>query len=236
LGGTGQRSAAKSASAGRTTDYRASLKHPHGLAWTVKFNIMPSIHQKHKTIRHYHNPGDCHELTFSCFHRMPMLTNDPWRELLAASIDKALDEHALRLSAFVFMPEHVHLLVWPIDPTEAKISQFLKTLKLSSSTKIKHQLVLAHSPLVERLTVIERPGKSVFRFWQEGPGYDRSLNNPETVQASINYIHENPVKRKLCLRAVDWRWSSARHYFLRPGFLPVAGPRVTPLPAEFLSK
>jgi putative transposase len=196
---------------------------------------MPSIQQKQKTIRHYHNPGDCHELTFSCFHRIPLLANDPWRELLAGSIDKALDEHGLRLSAFVFMPEHVHLLVWPIDPREAKISQFLKTLKLSCSTKIKHQLVLARSSLVEQLSVVERPGKSVFRFWQEGPEYDRNLDNPETVQASINYIHENPVKRKLCIRAVDWRWSSARHYFLTAGFSPVASPRVTPLPAEFLT-
>ena len=151
--------------------------------------------QKHKTIRHYHNPGDCHELTFSCFQRMPLLTNDPWRELLAKSIDKALEVHQLRLSAFVFMPEHVHLLVWPIDPREAAISEFLKTLKLSCSTKIKHRLIVAQSPLLDRLTVTERPGKRVFRFWQEGPGYDRNLDRPETVLASIEYIHNNPVKR-----------------------------------------
>jgi putative transposase len=201
---------------------------------SIKLDIMPSIQQKYKTIRHYQNPGDCHELTFSCFHRIALLTNDPWRELLADSIDKSLDDHALRLSAFVFTPEHVHLLVWPIDPTEATIGQFLKTAKLSCSTKIKHRLILARSPLVKRLTIIERPGKPVFRFWQEGPGYDRNLNKPETVQASINYIHENPVKRKLCRRAVDWRWSSARHYFPTPGLPPVASPRLTPLPAEFL--
>lgn len=202
----------------------------------AKINVMPRVKQKHKTIRRYHNPGDCHELTFSCFHRLPLLTNDPWRELLAESIDKALDDHGLRLSAFVFMPEHVHLLVWPIDPSEARISEFLKTLKLSCSTKIKHRLVIARSPLVEQLTIIERPGKSVFRFWQEGPGYDRNLDKPETVLASIDYFHENPVKRKLCLCAVDWRWSSARIYYPTAGLLPVVSPRVTPLPAEFLAR
>ena len=76
------------------------------------------------------------------------------------------------------MPEHVHLLVWPIDPREAAISEFLKTLKLSCSTKIKHRLIVARSPLLDRLTVTERPGKRVFRFWQEGPGYDRNLDRP----------------------------------------------------------
>ncbi len=32
-----------------------------------------------KTIKHYHEPGDFHELTFSCYRRMPLLTNDAWR-------------------------------------------------------------------------------------------------------------------------------------------------------------
>jgi putative transposase len=201
----------------------------------ARITVMPRVSQKHKSIRHYHNPGDLHELTFSCFHRMPLLTNDPWCELLAESIDKALDEHALRLSAFVFMPEHVHLLVWPIDPSEARISDFLKTAKLSFSTKIKHQLVLARSPLIDRLTVVERPGKSVFRFWQAGPGYDRNLDRVETVLASIDYCHMNSVKRGLCNRAIDWRWSSARFYYPTAGLPGVSSPRLTRLPAEFLS-
>ncbi len=94
---------------------------------------------------------------------MPLLTNDSWRELLAESIDKSLDSHRLRLSAFVFMPEHVHLLVWPIDSGEAGISEFLKTMKLSCSTKIKHRLVVARSPLVERLTVRRASGKACFQ-------------------------------------------------------------------------
>jgi putative transposase len=49
-------------------------------------------------------------------------------------------------------------------------------------------------------------------FWQEGPDYDRKLQTCEAVLASIDYIHLNPVKRGLCQRARDWRWSSARFY------------------------
>ena len=198
-------------------------------------NIMPKQPpRKYKTIRHYHEPGDCHELTFSCFHRMPLLTNDAWRQCLAESIDSALDDHGLLLSAFVFMPEHVHLLVWPKDPAVADVSGFLKTLKQSSSTKIKHRLMVSKSKLLERLTIRERPGESAFRFWQEGPGFDRNLDSAMAVQFLLDYIHENPVKRGLCRRAVDWRWSSARHYFPEYGLTPLSSPRWTPLPAEFL--
>jgi hypothetical protein len=68
------------------------------------------------------------------------------------------------------------------------------------------------SPLLERLTVLERPGIYRFRFWQEGGGYDRNLRSVKAVEAAIAYIHENPVPRQLCERSADWRWSSARHY------------------------
>ncbi len=63
-----------------------------------------------------------------------------------------------------------------------------------------------------RLTVRERPGKECFRFWQEGPGFDRNLFSPDAIASSLEYIHNNPVSRGLCRRAVDWKWSSARYY------------------------
>ena len=68
-----------------------------------------------KRVKHFHEPGDLHELTFSCYHRIPLLTNDTWRKLLSESIDVAGEKHRFRLLAFVYMPEHVHLLVHPLD-------------------------------------------------------------------------------------------------------------------------
>src|SRR5690606_37023852 len=82
--------------------------------------------------------------------------------------------------------------------------------------QIKETLIENRSRLLQELTVRERPGKSCFRFWQEGPGYDRNVFSPDAVETSIRYIHENPVRRGMCIRAADWRWSSARYYFLDP--------------------
>ena len=36
-----------------------------------------------KLVKHYHEPGDFHELTFSCYKRTPLLTNDDWRRRLS---------------------------------------------------------------------------------------------------------------------------------------------------------
>jgi hypothetical protein len=67
-----------------------------------------------KRVKHYHDPGDLHELTFSCYRRLKLLTSDAWRTNLARSIDAAMLAWSMQLVAFVFMPEHVHLLVLPL--------------------------------------------------------------------------------------------------------------------------
>ncbi|MCB0512334.1 MAG: transposase [Bacteroidetes bacterium] len=64
-----------------------------------------------KRVKHIHEPGHVHELTFSCFRRMSLLSNDAWRTELAECIRRATEHHRYSLIAFVFMPEHVHLLV-----------------------------------------------------------------------------------------------------------------------------
>jgi putative transposase len=175
-----------------------------------------------KLVKHYHEPGDLHELTFSCYRRLPLLTNDQWRERLARYIDSAGEKTGIELAAFVFMPEHVHLLVVPGSP-EPAIDQYLALIKQPFSKSIKEILIDQKSPLVDRLTVQERPGKTCFRFWQEGPGYDRNLNTPDAIEASIDYIHQNPVRRGLVSRAIDWKWSSASWYLLEPPRLQLTG-------------
>ena len=164
-----------------------------------------------KTVRHFHEVGHLHELTFSCYRRMPLLTNDLWREKLARCIEAAGEEAAMELVGFVFMPEHVHLLVYPRSPNPS-ISRYLARLKQPFSRQIKDILAEQGSRLLPTLTVLERPGKTCFRFWQEGPGFDRNLFSSDAITASLEYIHNNPVKRGLCRRVVDWKWSSARYY------------------------
>ena len=168
-----------------------------------------------KTVRHFHEVGHLHELTFSCYQRMPLLTNNRWREKLARCIDRAGDETSIELVGFVFMPEHVHLLVYP-SVSNPSISRYLARIKQPFSKQIKEILIGQRSRLLKKLTVQERPGKTCFRFWQEGPGFDRNLFSTEAIGNSLEYIHNNPVKRELCRRAVGWKWSSARYYLDLP--------------------
>lgn len=179
-----------------------------------------------KQVRHYHEPGDFHELTFSCYRRMPLLANNRWRGYLSESIAEATAQEGFRLAGFVYMPEHVHLLVYPVTP-KPRIDRLLAMIKRPCSVRIKEELLSRSSPLREKLTIRERPNRVVFRFWQEGPGYDRNLTTPKAVLASLDYLHLNPVRRGLCPRSELWRWSSARFY--RHDGKPVDDPLLPPI-------
>jgi putative transposase len=198
-----------------------------------------------KRVRHYDLPGHCRELTFSCYRRLPLLTDASCREELARTIDRATARHGWSLSAFVFMPEHVHLIVLPTTlgatagssssalpkPSTPRISDLLFAIKRPLSFQMKRRLDAAASPFLTELTIRQRPGVTTFRFWQEGPGYDRNLTSQQAILAAIDYVHLNPVRRGLVELAAEWRWSSAQWHESDGRDVDDTLPRLTPLPS-----
>ena len=181
---------------------------------------MPRVPHR-KSVRRTHEPGHLHELTFSTYRRLPVLTNDHWRRYFCEALAAALPEAGCGLVAWVLMPEHVHLLVLPDrdfgdDDADvpARLSRLLAAAKRPVAVRVKADLAAAPAGarLRDRLTVRERPGKTAFRFWQEGAGYDRNLYTPAAVAAAVDYLHANPVRRRLVNRPTDWLWSSAREF------------------------
>src|SRR3954469_11086656 len=111
-----------------------------------------------KQLKRYHEAGDLHELTFSCHRRLPLLSDETRCGLLCKGIDVALKSQGFALVAFVVMPDHVHLLVYPLLPTSA-IDRFLYDIKRPFSGRMKRVLVEQKCSALEELTVQERPGK-----------------------------------------------------------------------------
>ncbi len=89
---------------------------------------MPEESSHRKRCRRFNIPGDAHHLTFSCYDRLPLLAKDRTRQWLADALEKACEKQNIALWAYVFMPEHVHLLMNPRSPSY-DISGFLFAVK-----------------------------------------------------------------------------------------------------------
>ncbi|MFG0334106.1 MAG: transposase [Maioricimonas sp. JB049] len=110
--------------------------------------------------------------------------------------------------AYVIMPNHVHILLWPTTH-DYSISIILSTIKQSVARRAI-PFVKKHAPdFLERMEDRQSSGRSSYRFWQRGGGYDRNITEPRAVWATMKYIHANPVRRGLCHRPIEWPWSSA---------------------------
>lgn len=115
--------------------------------------------------------------------------------------------YGFRLFGYVVMPEHVHLLI--SEPDRGTPSSVLQVLKQKVSRALRREIpkgVLGQLSL--RFGADETAAPTL---WQRR-FYDFNVWSTEKVLEKLEYMHENPVKRKLVLRAKDWPWSSWSHY------------------------
>jgi putative transposase len=139
-------------------------------------------------LKRFQTAESLHFVTFSCFHRLPLLEAPGAKETVETVLEQTRARHLARVYAYVLMPEHVHLLV--NEPPRILLAQLLKAIKQMTSRKLRG------------------PRE---RFWQERY-YDRNVHGEKARSEVIRYIHRNPVKRGLVEKPEDWPWSSFRHY------------------------
>lgn len=141
-----------------------------------------------------------------------MLDCEPLRDALVGLLAQKLAEYRGVCSGYVVMPDHVHAIVWLEESGD--LSRFMKSWKQTSSQKLK-KMLRGVAPRYASKIPQEDP------FWQ--PKYHPfSLYSQAKAEEKLDYMHQNPVKAGLVERAVDWKWSSARHYLLdEPSELPL---------------
>jgi len=163
------------------------------------------IHRK--KLKHYNHPGHAHELTFSCYRRSHYLADDIACDILLEELRRVKESHNLKIWAYVFMSNHVHLLIWPTESSYS-ISKIQKDIKGSMSRKYSKLLQLEYPKKYEQF-LVNKEGSSQFRFWQSGGGFDQNLWNSFAIHIAIQYIENNPVRAGIVSTAEEYQWSSA---------------------------
>ena len=169
-----------------------------------------TIHHR-KSCKSYNNPGEAHELTFSCYRRLRLLSRDRTRGWFIEVLDRARYLRGFELWAYVIMPEHVHVLLFPKEPT-CSTAAIRTSIKLPVARKTIEWLRENKSSWLRRLECIWPSGRRGYHFWQPGGGYDRNVVKLDTAWTAMEYIHNNPVRRGLVATPCDWAWSSAGWY------------------------
>ena len=165
-----------------------------------------------------HPNGHAHFITSSTYHRMRLFDSERFKGHWVETLGKLRGELGFRVLGYVLMPEHFHLLIWPVEPGESsKISGRLK--QRTAQYIVKNLKTCPNSTwcrrMVQGITLPESVhDESTYRVWQRRC-YDFDVWSETKRLEKLEYMHGNPVKRRLVKSPADWLWSSWRFYHLK---------------------
>ena len=131
----------------------------------------------------------------ACYHtisvtrgRRPIFADPTAASLLVECIHFISHESRAYVLAFCVMPNHLHLLLSPRN--DATLSDVMRSLKRFATKQIND--------------ATGRTGS----LWQQSY-YDRVIRDEAHLNATIEYIHRNPVVEGLAVNETAYRFSSA---------------------------
>ena len=141
-------------------------------------------------LKRYYGEGHLHFITFSCYRRLPLLSDALARDCFLRTLEQVRRKYDFVIVGYVVMPEHVHLLM--SEPEIGTPSLAMQVLKQRTSRALRHKEE---------------------RFWQLR-FYDFNVWTARKRIEKLKYMHRNPVTRGLVAKPEDWLWSSYRWYAL----------------------
>ncbi|MAE68249.1 MAG: transposase [Candidatus Peribacteraceae bacterium] len=119
-------------------------------------------------------------ITIVTKNRLPIFSDDACAREAIDTLYRIQDHYPCYLFAFVFMPDHCHLLLQ--IPEDGSVSKFINVYKRAVTFNVQRGII-----------------------WQAR----FHIRIPRDLGIAKHYIHWNPVNAGLCNESEDYRWSSA---------------------------
>ena len=147
-------------------------------------------------------------ITGTCTEWLPLLNNPQARKVVCAQIAAALERCDGHLSAFVLMPDHIHLLVYLPG---GELHRFNRNWRAKSAREIIALAQEQGSRKVLDAFARHANGKARYAVWKE-QARALPIHSEKKLYEIVNYIHANPVRRGLVEHPRDWEHSSWLFY------------------------
>ena len=201
------------------------------LAGTLPREVIDSLQQRKDELLKQAPPADCTTAQFrERAHKQLFVAYDNFLDTdrkvhwlsdarLAALVRTALYHwhgRKYNLLAYCVMPNHVHVLLLPLDMPPV--------LSRTDELPVVGECSDRHSPLASIMHSLKgytahRANRLLRRsgaFWQH-ESYDHWVRDEEELERIVQYINGNPVRAGLVSQPHDWHWCSAHDRYLTDG-------------------
>jgi putative transposase len=158
-------------------------------------------------LKRYYGKGDLHFITCSCYRRFALLGSARARNVFVRALCEVRTKYEFALVGYVAMPNHVHLLIG--EPRIGTPTTVVHSLKLRVSKRMRRGKRKQASSQKE--LPFQGGETELSQFWQKR-FYDFNVYSAAKRREKLEYMHRNPVPRRLVKDPKDWVWSSYSSY------------------------
>ena len=156
-----------------------------------------------------YEPTYPHFITCTILHWIPIFTRTETTNIVFDSLKFLQKEDNLKIYAYIILENHLHMIMSSDD-----VSKTIKKFKSFTAKEILKYLQIKNvKTILEQLSFYKKAHKTqtTYQLWQEG-FQPKLIKDEKMMVETINYIHQNPVKRGYVDVAKHWRYSSDRDY------------------------
>jgi len=157
-----------------------------------------------------------HFITITVTGWVDVFTRSNYTTVLDNSLDYCIKEKGLIVLAFVYMTNHIHLIV---KSETNELQNIIRDFKSFTSKQIIQEIQLTNESrkvwMLNKFSYeAERTKRTKkYKFWQDG-FHPIMLDKTTLLEQKLDYIHQNPVVACFIGEAEHWKNSSALAYSL----------------------
>jgi REP element-mobilizing transposase RayT len=155
-----------------------------------------------RNLPHWEQPGNFYFITFRTTQNIILPIEA--RNIVVNGI-KFYDGKDYKLYAYVIMPDHIHLVIRPLEKaryTFYSIAEIMHNIKSYSGKEIiKLFKNTGKMPVLPNISKMPAPPK----IWLD-ESFDRIIKDENELFEKTNYIVNNPIRKDLARNPKDYKW------------------------------
>lgn len=156
-----------------------------------------------------------HFITCTTHERVPWFENNTYCQIVADQLSFYARHYNVTLLAYVIMPDHVHLLIYPEG--EKTFMDYMRGVKSYSAKLILEQkcvrvsnIGLGQGTPPIGVYPAHHVSKQKHKVWQP-EFFDYLIFKSEKLEEKLEYIIQNPVEDGLVQKSDDYKWLFVDH-------------------------
>ncbi|MBI1321265.1 MAG: hypothetical protein GC168_20255 [Candidatus Hydrogenedens sp.] len=150
-------------------------------------------------------------VTYSVVQWLPVLVSGDAMGIVADSLKHCHHAKGLRINGYVFMPTHIHAIVFHESHSSEALRRTLAAFRQFTGRALADFCAERMPPLFSRIFEEAAGEDRLRRFWQPSR-HPVSIESERFWEQKLEYMHANPCRKGLVLYPEDWQFSSARFY------------------------